>query len=198
MNAFQDFWGGGIDFPSLVFPFRCSCEKQPVLGALPLAEPDVDDAAPGSSGAFSFLLRPPCRLSFFCPGGSCRSAAPSFPLTAFLLWPSPSRRGPRTAKGGLIDHLTCSSSVFIHPSASTFSLTPLFFFFLRLLICTALSDVTMVSYCRVHCVERFVQPFTWASHIPLLDFFPSNHFQTASAAFWSSTETERFLRKLLR
>lgn len=67
-------------------------------------------------------------LPFLCHGGCCWSAAPSFPLTAFLLWPSPSRRGPRTAKGGLIDHLTCSSSVFIHPSGSTFSLAPLFFF----------------------------------------------------------------------
>lgn len=126
---FRIFGAGGIDSFSLVFPFRCSCEKQPVLGALPLAEPDVDNAAPGPSGAFSFLLRPPCRLSFFCPGGSCRSAASSIPLTAFLLWPSPSRRGPRTAKGGLIDHLTCSSSAFIHPSASTFSLTPLYFLY---------------------------------------------------------------------
>lgn len=118
---------GVLTFPCSSSP-RCSCEKQPVLGALPLAEPNVDNAAPGSSGAFSFPLRPLCRPSFFCPGGSCWSAAPSFPLTAFLLWPSPSRRGPRTVKGGLIDHLTCSSSVFIHPSGSTFSLTPLFFF----------------------------------------------------------------------
>lgn len=150
----------------IIFPrlssLRCPCEEQPALGARPPAKPNLDDAAPGSPGAFSFLLRPLCRRS------------PLSPPTALLLRPSPSRRGPRTAKGGLINHLTRSSSVFIHPSGSLFSFFFFFFvLFLPLLICTALSDVTMVSYCPVHSVGRFIQPFTRAPRTPpLSDSFP--------------------------
>lgn len=140
---------------------RCPCEEQPVLGARPPAKPNLDDAAPGSPGAFSFLLRPLCRRS------------PLSPPTALLLQPSPSRRGPRTAKGALINHLTRSSSVFIHPSGSLFSFFFFFVLFLPLLICTALSGVTMVSYCPVHSVGRFIPPFAGASRTPpLSDSFP--------------------------
>lgn len=108
-------------FPPRSFSLRCSCEEQPALGARPPAKPNLDDAAPGSPGAFSFLLRPLCRRS------------PLSPPTALLLRPSPSRRGPRTAKGALINHLTRSPSVFIHPSGSLFS----FFFFFCLVFTTS-------------------------------------------------------------
>lgn len=74
-----------------LLPLRCSSKKQPVLSALPATEPSMDSTAPGSSGAFSFLVRPLCHPYFH--GGSQQSSAPLFPLTACLLWPYPTQ-GP--------------------------------------------------------------------------------------------------------
>lgn len=81
----------------LCLSLRCSSKKQPVLCALPATELNMDSTALGSSGAFGFLVRPPCRPHF--RGGSHQSSAPLFPLTARSLWPYPSRRARGLPKG---------------------------------------------------------------------------------------------------
>lgn len=184
-------------FPLLfLFSLRCSCKEQPALSARPLTKPDLDSAAPGSPGspgAFSFLLRP--------PGRSALSRH-----TALLLRPPPpdGPPPPRTAKGAQINHPTCSSSVFIHPSGSRFSFKPFFPLFLFWTTSTLHSSfrrnngvVLSCTFCGTICSyahQRITRcsslgPFTPPTAPPPPPH--SNHWQTASAAdFWTSAETE--------
>jgi len=134
----SSFWT--ILTPPPLPSLRCPSEKQPALSALHTSGPDMDSNAPGSSGALSFLVRPQCHPHFH--GGSHQSSAPSTPLTACLFWPYPIPKGPRGVK-------SAGSSEFIRLS---------YLFLLRsgCLICTVLSDIQIVLYISVHCVERFV------------------------------------------
>lgn len=86
-----------LSCPPSLPSLRCSSKKQPVLSALCATQPNMDSTAPGSSGAFSFLVRPLCHPH--CHGGSRQSSAPSFPLTVCLLWPYPSQRARGLPKG---------------------------------------------------------------------------------------------------
>lgn len=126
---------------------RCPSKKQPVLSALPATEPNMDCNPPGSSGAFSFLVRPRWGPHFH--EGSHQSSAPFFSLTACLLWPYPSQRAWGVLKG--FDSAS-SHAALQSPSFSIHS----FLWGPGHLSCTILSNITIVLYCSVHYVERFV------------------------------------------
>lgn len=96
---------------------RCPCEEQPALGARPPAKPNLDDAAPGSPGAFSFLLRP---LPSF-PADCAPASAFSIPT------------GPEDCQRGF--NQPFNTQLFsVHPSLR-FSL--FFFLFFRLVFTTS-------------------------------------------------------------
>lgn len=88
------------------FSLRCSGKKQTALCAPSVTESNVDNGL-GSSGAFSFLVRPESQPH--CHGGSRQSSAPQFLLTACLLRPYSTSRAQVVPKG---DYLPVNMQLF--------------------------------------------------------------------------------------
>lgn len=93
---------------------RCSGKKQTALCAPSVSKSNVDTGL-GSSGAFSFLVRPESHPH--CHGGSRQSSAPQFfwLLACFGLTQP---QGPKLCQRGIICLLTCSSSIYLSSSCS--------------------------------------------------------------------------------